>query len=379
MNVKSGTMPTKIEEQIKEIHIENFKCFEKFTIRDLNRINIFYGDNDSGKTSLLEAIYIALSNVNPGGIFAVLRNFPVRFVEGSPEDTWDLLFFRFNRDKAIKLKITFENDDKLESTLSKPFLYKEITIRAENLIQSINPHSLFIRWQFGETFRESIINFINPQIEQKSVGMQQSMLSLSLTSPNVISFGALTFTLKPVFYFTSKGKPFTEALTTIYGDIVKENLKEILLESLREIKPELEKIDTINLAGVPCVAVKFKGDNNYYPIDVTGEGFSKIFMIISLIIKNRNGILLIDEIENGLYWKVQPVFWKYLEKFAIDFNVQLFITTHSYELLGNIIKSTQNPDYISGFTMKKTKGNIEYLSLKGKDFIEMIKAGYEVR
>lgn len=112
---------------------------------------------------------------------------------------------------------------------------------------------------------------------------------------------------------------------------------------------------------------------------MVGEGFSKIFMLLSLLIKNRNGILLIDEIENGLYWEVQPIFWKFLEKFSVEFNVQLFITTHSLEFLKNVAESTENRESISGFKMKRIKGKIKYFELRGKDFTEPVLEGIDVR
>ncbi|MFP4581065.1 MAG: AAA family ATPase, partial [Candidatus Sumerlaeia bacterium] len=42
---------------ISSLHIENYRCFEKFDAQDLGRVNLIVGDNNSGKTSLLEAVY----------------------------------------------------------------------------------------------------------------------------------------------------------------------------------------------------------------------------------------------------------------------------------------------------------------------------------
>ncbi len=370
-----------VEGSIREVYIENFKCFEEFAIKEFNKINIFYGDNDSGKTALLEAIYISFSNINPNGIFVLLRSFPLGIVEGSTEDSWDLLFhrFEFGEGGKIKLNVIFENGHNLETEISKPFLYKDITIQTEELRQAINPHSLFISWKYGEAFREAIINIITPQELQRFRGAQANYPFIPVPGISVIPYGGLNFPLKHIFFFTSLGKPTIENLTNIYGEIVKENLKGVLMEAIRSIKPDVEHIDIINFAGVPCVAFKFKDDDVYYPISAVGEGFSKIFMLLSLMIKNRNGILLIDEIENGLYWEVQPIFWKFLEKFAIEFNVQLFITTHSFEFLKNIAESTENPESISGFKMKRIKGRIKYFELKGKDFTEPVREGIDVR
>ena len=47
---------------IKKLIIENFKCFEGEFCFELNkRLNILVGDNESGKSTILEAIHLALS------------------------------------------------------------------------------------------------------------------------------------------------------------------------------------------------------------------------------------------------------------------------------------------------------------------------------
>jgi AAA15 family ATPase/GTPase len=39
-----------------------------------------------------------------------------------------------------------------------------------------------------------------------------------------------------------------------------------------------------------------------------GDGITRFFHIIVALVNAQNGILLVDEFENGLYWKVQPLF-----------------------------------------------------------------------
>lgn len=51
---------------IKKVKIQNFKCFKNFDL-DLNKnINIIVGNNESGKSTLLEAIHLALTGVLDG-------------------------------------------------------------------------------------------------------------------------------------------------------------------------------------------------------------------------------------------------------------------------------------------------------------------------
>ena len=47
---------------LKNLTIKNFRCFENFHLKDLKRVNIFVGDNNSGKSSVLEAVGFFISN-----------------------------------------------------------------------------------------------------------------------------------------------------------------------------------------------------------------------------------------------------------------------------------------------------------------------------
>lgn len=52
---------------IKEINIENFKCFKgKFNLKLNEGLNILVGDNEAGKSTILEAIHLALSGLFNG-------------------------------------------------------------------------------------------------------------------------------------------------------------------------------------------------------------------------------------------------------------------------------------------------------------------------
>ncbi|MDE5925293.1 MAG: AAA family ATPase, partial [Helicobacter sp.] len=54
---------------IQKITIENFKVFDFIEIEGFSQINVFVGANDSGKTSLLEAIFLSLAPSNPDLLF----------------------------------------------------------------------------------------------------------------------------------------------------------------------------------------------------------------------------------------------------------------------------------------------------------------------
>jgi AAA15 family ATPase/GTPase len=47
---------------IDSLEISGFKCFKHIQLKDLSRINFIVGDNGTGKTALLEALFMASGN-----------------------------------------------------------------------------------------------------------------------------------------------------------------------------------------------------------------------------------------------------------------------------------------------------------------------------
>ena len=51
---------------IDRVKIHNFKCFKDFDLQLNTGLNILVGNNDSGKSTILEAIHLALTGLYGG-------------------------------------------------------------------------------------------------------------------------------------------------------------------------------------------------------------------------------------------------------------------------------------------------------------------------
>ena len=49
----------------KNLEIKNFRGIEHLTIDDLSRVNVFLGQNSSGKSSVLESLLLLMGMSNP--------------------------------------------------------------------------------------------------------------------------------------------------------------------------------------------------------------------------------------------------------------------------------------------------------------------------
>ena len=64
-----------------------------------------------------------------------------------------------------------------------------------------------------------------------------------------------------------------------------------------------------------------------------GEGIARLTSIVLAIGNSSNGVVLVDEIENGFHHSVLHKVWRVIGEAARRFNTQVFATTHSMECI----------------------------------------------
>lgn len=255
---------------IQDISIENFRCFDKTEIKGFERINLITGKNNSGKTCLLETLYFMFSkNVNETG---QIRN---RVLEDTFDSVTELLHDL--EQKVIKISCKLSN-----SVIQGDDDYLEFSYNVKGMLTSYIP---------TETI--DIILDKDRQI------------------------------------------PGSSNLVRLVDDAKINGYYEKILEAVQIIDGDIEELATY--ASYPnIVYVKKKGNIKYIPIKFFGDAMQKVLRYVSVIFKNADkdsSYLLIDEIENGIHYTAQKEVWQMLFKLCKRYNVQLFATTHSREMI----------------------------------------------
>jgi AAA15 family ATPase/GTPase len=130
--------------------------------------------------------------------------------------------------------------------------------------------------------------------------------------------------------------PHQQNLVTVFDDLFIAGKIKIIEECIQKIEPNIEEIRTFS-SKPGVLFLRKKGEENYLPIYYFGDAIQKIaryiINILSFDSAVENRILLIDEIENGLHYSAQDDFWRMLFKLGIEYDVQIFASTHSLEMI----------------------------------------------
>ncbi|WP_293145538.1 MULTISPECIES: ATP/GTP-binding protein [unclassified Microcoleus] len=292
---------------LKEIEIQNFRCFEQIKISGFERVNLIGGKNNAGKTALLEALFLNVAPyISSLEILRDIRRESSKALEAMPERAWNNLFY--TPIKAHQIIVIFgknenNNTEKVEIKLSiDP---DQTNINIESIINEKSIHSTFLN------------------VSAKGLGAGAS----GFTDKNYIT--ALVSGVVPIIpsFIRISGIELTEAY-----DRARLNEKDSeVLKAFQVIDPAIESVESFYI-GEPTLYLRRKGEKRL-PLSLFGDAMNRVAEIILKLVNSEHKILLIDEIENGIHYKSQREFWRMLFRLAVELDTQIFATTHSLEML----------------------------------------------
>ena len=334
---------------IKKVDICNFRGFSKLELRDLNKINLFFGKNNSGKSSVLEAIFLIVGMSNP-----TLPESIFRFRGGNIRtgEDFKFLFHKLKFSNKPELKCVF-SDFSERSLILNPLYKQNIYSETKNQkiidekisldVSTASPNVTGLELQFSS--------------RQRNKPKQAFKSSIVFNPPEIIQTQANNYKedMHAVF-ISSSGNNDINALAR-YSDIVKRKKGDLILKALQKIDPNIEYIHPLP----DGVYFSYRNIEELVPISLAGDGVRRYFNIVTTIADKPDSIILIDEIENGLHYSAHLLLWESIFSISKEFNVQLFISTHSIETLKSLkavleeecnIKDQEN---LSVYTIADTK------------------------
>jgi AAA15 family ATPase/GTPase len=175
--------------------------------------------------------------------------------------------------------------------------------------------------------------------------------------------------------------PSQTTLADIFEQLVILRRKRELIEMLRQVEPRLEDMHGLFLEGDRRIYVELTGVAQALPLPQMGHGFSRlVYLYCSLLAANAK-LALIDELENGIHYSSLPIVFEGLRHLALDRDVQLMMTTHSWEAIRAACEVFADcPDLFQTIRLERTKDdNVRAVCIDGERMLRMVEQDMEVR
>jgi predicted ATPase len=331
---------------LDSLEIQGYRCFENLTIEKLGRVNLIVGKNNVGKTALLESLWVYSNQNNPRVLDDILNSrkehIPYHLYGGDEGPIYRHLFF--DRETSGKSLQIGSNRDEYNKVLVDLF-------RGQINISSRKPPA------------PRIIFDDKPEKD-----------SVKLKPFEITNFFVGVTGLKEL------------DIDILWEKIELTPLEDKILDSLRLILPKIVKVRPrlVNRSGIDFTKIVYAQSSDRdepLPLKSFGEGLNRLFEIVLVLVSCKDGILLIDEIENGLHYSVLPDVWKLIFHTAKELNVQVFASTHSYDCIETFSQAAIDEKESDGMLIRlaRSEKQIKAFTFDEKELETISKEKIEVR
>ena len=346
---------------INRIEIRNFRCFDSLALNGLKRFNIIVGESGSGKTAFLESLFL-LSSGNPEGYFRLRKwrgfaegNIEISGSRASFESLFRHVFHSSDKNSMARISAT----DNIEGKRILEIFYgsqQALNIPLEKQENSVRITPITFRWDADDVVTSIVLEIKDGAI--RGVGSASAYPLHFLSGKNMSAkYDAVNFSE------LSRALKIDEFMSVI-----------------RATFPIVQDLSLEIIAGETLIHARLDGFSEKLPLTELSGGINKYVSIALAIVSNKNGVVCIDEIENGFYFKDQQLIMRSLLLLCDQFNVQMFASTHSLEFLKAIADVMESR--AKDLTILKTKFEHNVCSIRkieGPGSISAIEQDIEIR
>lgn len=317
----------------KNIEIKNFRGIDLLKVDDFSRVNVFLGQNNSGKSTVLEAIHMLAGMSNPempqnlnriraknfyanfSDVFYLFHNMDVK-------NTPEFIAEQFDgNERKLRLNMTYSFDEKEMMSQSNP-------MNGGLPVSETKVYLNTLEMNF-ETNEQGVVKRRQSSITVKPDGM---------LSDKKIAEGYLE--KYQTVYLTTE--MWSINLPAALSALFKRKQKNVVLNRLHLFDNRVADIDILQ----DDVYVDFDNMPEKLPLRMVGDGMRRYLHMVAASANPMNNVILIDEIDNGLHYSAYAKIWKAIFELAVAYNKQIFVTTHSKETLAYLHEMLEeNTDY----------------------------------
>lgn len=363
--------------------IENFRLFDHLKVEPLARVNLIAGENNVGKTALLEALWL---HSGPNVPDLCLRLAGFRGVPGpNPRRLLHDVFFDFDDTRSISLSAVGDWGDgqRTLKIASRSAVNPVITIPGGNT--PALPVGDSQESGFSVLSTSEIVFDYTDESQKKFVSIgrwaRSELPSMGLL-PNVASIGTeglisqqAAMPQRPsAIFISARQRRGPEEDVARFGEVELGGYSDQIVSCLREVDPRIRRLTVISAPPVAMVYADV-GLSRPVPMGFLGDGICRLLSMALAFHEARNGVILVDEIENGLHHSKLKGIWQHVFRLAHAFDVQVFATTHSYECIRaahSAFKETEIGDDFSLLRLQRNlrTGQIESIAYDDKEALD---------
>ena len=327
------------------LNIIQYKGLNNIRIDKLNKINIFAGENNSGKTSVLEAIRLLMAQ-NDANDFLALQQLRGKFPEGKLSPSWLI--------DNIPHQSSIEGEFGVEKSIAKVDIatYRE---HDGNLNSANYLESAYFEGSFKGMEYNSNLHLFEKKEDNYTISTTKGL-------HNLCAFA---------YYSPFGGYRNTQLYNAHATSIEKRHLTKVINFLKDNIDDKIVNILLVEKNGLKRFLVEHVDFDEAIDLVHFGDGLQNIFRTALLFATAENGVMLIDEMGTAIHYSLLTQYTKFIQQLAETFNTQVFITSHSDECIDAFVDNDYKNDDISMYNLEVDGGKVLCKYMSGNRFREL--------
>jgi hypothetical protein len=323
-------------EFVRNLEIKGFRALSELSIGSFGRVNLITGKNNAGKSSLLEAIRILVTGGALRTLFDILNYREELGASGEFEKTYsptDLapfcnLFTGFPDLASSKHAFSIGALGDLPPAISR------IEARIGWFIRRSDPERQVFSFEPATADLFGDVDAF-PALDLR-IGERSRIIPFDRLQRRGIIRSDVDTPPFPCVYLDPFSSRSTSQLGALWDAIALTDVEQEVVKALKIVSPDIQAVSIVGSiderSSRPRTAIaRSNAHSSPVPLRSFGDGVNRLFGVILSLCNARNGVLLVDEIENGLHFSVQTEIWRTIFRLASSLNVQVFATSHSWD------------------------------------------------
>jgi predicted ATPase len=360
---------------INTLDLKNYRGFKQYQLSGLSRVNLLVGKNNSGKSSILEAVHLLAATGDPRVLSRIAwqRGEVVAITPTEDAAATDLF--------PNILHAFFGHDLSEDATLSIASNNAKLSYKLVPIADADEPQQALIFEDAAKVrrqYRAEVSNIrLTYALRIEGTNVPGSSVVFPVTDEGALLVDASRNLNRAatsrwrrdegdaVLFITPESLT-NNAMSELWDKAITERRETDVIAALRILEPTLKNLFFLSgerayrYGGRGGVLVDFEAAPKRLPLGSYGEGMRRLLALALSLARPKGGVLLIDEMDTGLHYSIMGDIWVMILKAAIQNDVQVFATTHSLDCVRGLgWLCEHHPDLGEQVSLQKIDRNLD--------------------
>lgn len=351
---------------LRDLHIEAYRGLSDLRLEGLGRVNVLFGQNNSGKSSVLEAAALLARPFDNAQWTRVILSRDALMSSPSPTSLWEM----FPNPQPLLF-------DGLPPLSGQIHIKGELTDGPRELRAAGYARESTVRTS-GGALRIQVMAHLQVSTPSGDQGyeLDYDLLLLGAFGPSVPALQRdRAVLLSPVSRLSMTGN------VGFVSTAIEQGKKADLIAMLRLFDADIETLDLVHRAEEARILIQHKTRGMQSLLNF-GAGMQTALSMAAAVSKARGGLLLVDEIETGIHHSMLVEVCSHLFAMAAASDVQVLCTTHSLETIDALTEAairSKSPDDLCGYRIERGEGNHAVRRYQGAKLSRLREGGVDLR